>query len=106
MDQYTFYKNENGVLYGVNARVINNGFVPSAGHTLATEEEKQALLRKVLGEPEAEKIVEVEPVTELIVEEPPEPVVEELKNKTRRITNPILEKMSKMKNSVEGKEKV
>ena len=47
-EDYTFYKNEDGAIYGVSPRVINGGFVPAEGHKKVTKAERKAFIDKVV----------------------------------------------------------
>lgn len=46
LENHTFFKNEDGVLYGVSPRVMDMGYSPSDGHTEATQEEKDDFIQQ------------------------------------------------------------
>lgn len=55
-EDHIFFKNADGVMYGVSPRVIEAGFTPEDSHVEATLEEKEAFIqqaeeRKALGQP-------------------------------------------------------
>lgn len=47
-EDYTFFKNKDGAVYGVSPRIINNGFTPQKGHREATPEEKEAFIQRAI----------------------------------------------------------
>lgn len=48
LDDYVFFKNSDGALYGVAPRVIEAGFFPEDGHAEATQEEKEEFIQKTI----------------------------------------------------------
>src|SRR6266542_4484820 len=47
LENYIFFKNSSGAIYGVSPRVIEEGFTPEDGHVEATPEEKEAFTKKI-----------------------------------------------------------